>query len=444
MPTGVEYLKGAKGAPNAYDHVATTILKVLSDSPGGAHQLFEHLSHGVKDQGSTAGLSVDEQLALYLKDAAASTAEQKRDAAEYLSGANSLFPVKIVGEEPAEPQEPPPMQDFILHASYFEWAGVGFGTQESYRIHLSLKKLALDLTAKEKPIDGLRFWGKILGTGEDYYIAETGPGESPDDDSETADALINDYSYHVCSAPGSAWVTLPSLTSAQVVGARALRRFFSGDLEAQVPGNPPFPGVEKNLLRATIGEIAAATVVVPKGFYLRDDDEGLKMEASEEEAPVMSTAQMLDPISWQHKHLEINSWGRTVRLPEAEDEDGNPIKSDEPEQKQALRSIEDDEAADKVWNVRLHSGIVAVRNLQYPGSCTVAIPTSSLNSTPAAPGEAPLGPIQFSSIYVGYGMKATSKSFTPKMPAAIGGECEMPEEASDVLVEPVKAEEDDE
>ena len=102
--------------------------------------------------------------------------------------------------------------------------------------------------------------------------------------------------------------------------------------------------------------------------------------------------------------------------------------------------------SEKVWNVRVHNGVVAVRNLCWPGSCSVGLASSSINSTPAGPGEVELkNTLQYTSIYVGYGIKAATKSFTPKMPAAIATECteEMAEE-EDVLTEPVKEEEDDE
>lgn len=439
---GAKYLQGAKGAPNTYDHLASTILKIITANPAASHELYEHLSSNVKDSAAASAgeLSLDEKLAAYLKVSAA-TDDMKSAAAGFIEGAISLFPKKT--DEP--PQESHPVEDFIQSASLFEWAGIGFGSAEAFRIHKSLKKLALELTEKGQPIDGLRFWGKILGTGGDYYVAETGPTETADE-SEAPDNYINSYTYHVCSAPGSPWTTLPPLTSAQVVGARVLRRFFSGDLEAAVPGNPPFPGVEKNLLRAIIGEISADTVVVPTGFFTPgEDDDGLSI-SQEEELPTLSMEQLLDISCWQHKFLEINAWGRTMKMPVLTNDEGDPIdRPGEPEQKRALRSIEDDEGADKAWTVRAYSGVVAVKNFWWPGACTAVLPTGSVGATPVAPGEAPLGPTtQYASIYVGYGVKAAVKSFTPQMPAAIATECEMPTEEEDPVVEPVREEEDDE
>ncbi len=47
-----------------------------------------------------------------------------------------------------------------------QWAGIGFGKQEVYRLQKSLKKLAASVGVP------LRFFGKIRGTEQDYYIVE--------------------------------------------------------------------------------------------------------------------------------------------------------------------------------------------------------------------------------------------------------------------------------
>merc|ERR1712166_1624150 len=71
-----------------------------------------------------------------------------------------------------------------------EWAGVSFGAEESYRLSLSLKHLAAAVGASD-----LRLWGKITGTGSDYYIAEGNTAEGV----EGADKNTMDY-YGECTA----------------------------------------------------------------------------------------------------------------------------------------------------------------------------------------------------------------------------------------------------
>ena len=49
----------------------------------------------------------------------------------------------------------------------FEWAGVSFGEEETFKLQKSLKKLAVMSGAS-----ALRFWGKIYGSEKDYYVVE--------------------------------------------------------------------------------------------------------------------------------------------------------------------------------------------------------------------------------------------------------------------------------
>ena len=51
-----------------------------------------------------------------------------------------------------------------------------------------------------------------------------------------------------------------------------IKRYFTGNLEASVPGYPPFPGKELNLLRAQIARITAGACVSPSGFFEVDED----------------------------------------------------------------------------------------------------------------------------------------------------------------------------
>lgn len=50
---------------------------------------------------------------------------------------------------------------------YFEQAGVGLGREETFRIWLAMKSLV-----EKYPLESIRFWGKLFGIEENYYIAE--------------------------------------------------------------------------------------------------------------------------------------------------------------------------------------------------------------------------------------------------------------------------------
>ncbi|VEL16906.1 unnamed protein product [Protopolystoma xenopodis] len=61
-----------------------------------------------------------------------------------------------------------PLPDILYINFCFEQSGIGLCSEESFRIYIALKQLV-----DTYPIKSLRFWGKIFGTHQNYYIAET-------------------------------------------------------------------------------------------------------------------------------------------------------------------------------------------------------------------------------------------------------------------------------
>lgn len=51
-------------------------------------------------------------------------------------------------------------------SKWLEKCGVGFGEELTYLIFKSLEKFSITKQIKE-----LRFWGKVIGSQADYYIA---------------------------------------------------------------------------------------------------------------------------------------------------------------------------------------------------------------------------------------------------------------------------------
>jgi len=178
----------------------------------------------------------------------------------------------LEGEEDAEPEEIPPVgyvPDLLADSQMYQWAGIGFGKQEVYRLQKSLKKLATDSQASK-----LRFFGKIHGTGNDYYVAE-GEVEGGDDedgeekpaDFEPKGTGVNKYTYFVSHQSFAGWTKLPDLYPKDIVAARQIKVLFSGDLERTIFTNPFFFGKEKNYLRAQIARISHSTTLCPKGLW---------------------------------------------------------------------------------------------------------------------------------------------------------------------------------
>uniref|UniRef100_A0A3B5AF77 Radial spoke head protein 6 homolog A-like n=1 Tax=Stegastes partitus TaxID=144197 RepID=A0A3B5AF77_9TELE len=342
---------------------------------------------------------------------------------------------------------------------YLEQAGVGLGREEMQRIFLALKRLV-----ETQALPRCRLWGKILGTGSNYIVAEAEYREGEEDEeqitdeapeeegreAETQDSEMdpppqstykpplmvpqeaigtgaNKFVYYVCNEPGLPWVKLPSVSPAQITVARQIRKFFTGRLDTPVVSYPPFPGNEANYLRAQIARISAGTQVSPLGFYQAREEEG----DEEDEAPQDSyevnpdfegipVTEMAESLSfWVHHVQHILQQGRCTWVnlavkPEEEsyeegEADEKEEEPDEPEPEVGpplLTPLSEDAEmfGTPPWSSRLSSTLTPQH--------AVAVLRSNLwpGAFAYACGK------KFENIYVGWGMKYAGEGYSPPVP----------------------------
>merc|ERR1719171_399745 len=170
----------------------------------------------------------------------------------------------------------------------------------------SLRKLGSEL---EPPPNKPRFWGKVLGTNADYYVAEgqmEGGGDpvEGEPDFEPLGEGANSFAYFVTTdLTAPTWTRLPEVLPKQIVAARKIKKMLTGDLKAKVITHPHFPGDETVLLRAQIARITADTVLCIKGFMKLDEDGGAPAEDPEWVPPPpmeLAKKRILDPLSAPH------------------------------------------------------------------------------------------------------------------------------------------------
>ena len=289
-----------------------------------------------------------------------------------------------------------------------EWAGVGLGSEELFRLHLALKHLS-----NKYSVRSLRLWGKLLGTDGDYIVAE---GEmDPEDEEDAVDARgnaiektgegANKWTYFVTRFAGDDWVRLPNVTPHQVIVARQIRRYLTGNLDATVGGHPPFPGKEASYVRARIALITADTVVSPAGVYVASEEEGsneVSLNEEEFDAPELNALS-----GWAHHTLALNVLGRVKPNPAKLNADGEEIADpDAPEPSAPLRSVADD--GDGAWSTRPYPRtgsseddtpkLVVLHSLAWPGAHAVGSGKRFINA------------------YVGFGLPALEKRYEPATP----------------------------
>jgi len=438
--------KPTGGGASLYEHLSEVLLKILVEKPSNAAEVFEHISCSVKElkiaPKPTGALEEDE-----LVQEVAKLSKELRKAQLDWAG-KTLKHYKVADELP---DAFPAFPDLMDEANMWEWAGVSFGREETYRLYLSVKVLAESLPAD---YESLRFWGRVSARGGAYYIVEGKTFEDKEDldpEKEEGRDGANKYTYWAATAATAKWERLPPVTMAQVVAARRVRRLFAGDLAAPVVAYPPFPGAERELLRAQIARITHGTAVSPAGFFeLDEESEEPQIKFAEAEAINEVFPKPLEELKeragWAHHELELNTLGRCRPMPERLDENGDPIEDeDAPEAVDPLRTLdaEDEEGREEpTWTFRAgpagsgesaNSHVVA-RSLVWPGAFAVCFGK------------------RFTNVYVGDGLKHAPGPYTPPAPAPLqpewapnADEEEEPLlEAEDVLVDPNPPEEEEE
>lgn len=101
--------------------------------------------------------------------------------------------------------------------------------------------------------------------------------------SELQGTGLNRKTYFVCNILGEKWIELPPVTCAQICATRKIKKYFTGNLNAEVDAWPTFPGTEKNYLRATIARITSGTYISPAGLYRIGNSEEEEEEEEERE-----------------------------------------------------------------------------------------------------------------------------------------------------------------
>ncbi|KAL3701787.1 hypothetical protein R1sor_019809 [Riccia sorocarpa] len=370
------------------------------------------------------------------------------------------------------------VENLYADSVFMDAVGVGLGRTEMLMIMLAMKVLGDNPSLG---ITSLRFFGKFFGTKKNYYVFESlmsgegsveeetategEEGSEGEDDTKKKppkeepltyppnvkdEVPVEENSgpnvnvYWVCNRLEDKCIKLPPVTPLQISTARKMKKFLTGDLEAEVTAIPPYPGVEKNFLRAQIARISAGTQLALEGFYSaagggEDEQSAGEITASEEwTRPPDSDINNLS--AWVHRQLYIRRSGRCAdyekgekgegddesegATTEGETEDGTdessskqgeeegevPPVAEEPEViPEPLASVENDKdfvEGVKPWSISMSSSIagfkhqvICLRSLVWPGAFALSIPT------------------KFTNIYVGFGFK--NSDYVPPLPPPI-------------------------
>lgn len=144
---------------------------------------------------------------------------------------------------------------------------------EWYKIKHSLNNLI------SKDIKNIKFWGKILGKYNDYYVIQA--EYSLDNNSHINKYTdigfkdikeprflegANKFVFYVTNDIYLGWIELPDITYEQLRLSRLFKYIFSGNLNSYVKSFVPFPGKESHLLKCIILRIMHSSYIAPEGY----------------------------------------------------------------------------------------------------------------------------------------------------------------------------------
>ena len=113
------------------------------------------------------------------------------------------------------------------------------------------------------------FFGKILGSGKDYYVAtaearaDDGDGEQLTPGTEPMGTGVNKQDFWVTNNVFSDWARLPTISPRDIRESRRIKHIFTGDLSAKIYSSPPFSNSEAHLLKAMLSRMHISTALFP-------------------------------------------------------------------------------------------------------------------------------------------------------------------------------------
>lgn len=463
------------GSGSLHEHLIQLSRKLAEKKPGEALAQLETLSCHLK-KSTFRGSSAPEEVTPKVADSEA------EDARLQWCG-DILKLVRPPTDLTATPKVLGVVQNFLQDAAMFRWAGIGFNQQESYHIGMSLRKLA----SESPSIESLRFWGKVLGTDGDYFVAEgmlqslpkvvnadgaldkapVLPG-SPEFDVESRGDGANAFTYWVSSGGCAPWTRLPAARASHIVASRSIKRIMTGSLDSPVQSMPWFPGKEQHLLRAQIARISATCTLAPRGWYEPDDEAG-DNKVKESEAPAdsfPSSEELSTEAAWVHRmqclnkigkctypEVDIEALGETITAEQVQalkamssqmEAEGDPkgvlssIEADLSEKKPEgddgnfapwSFKVSGDKGMYKFGDVEKNHQVTAARSMIWPGAFTVTQGT------------------RFANIYIGYATKCATllpSDVVTDLPLVENAAPFFPLVPGDIMDEPQDLEEQDE
>lgn len=167
---------GASGGDSLFDHLSNVISKVIDERPKNVVDYFEQFSERVRletfrmdESLLEKGYKEPQRLVIAQKLLPKLIEKSKQPIKDAADEEEETLEQSMDDEEGDVIYHEPPARDLCELQFYWNLLGIGFPREEVFSIVCSVAKLK-----KTNPtMASCRFWGKMLGLKNDYYIVES-------------------------------------------------------------------------------------------------------------------------------------------------------------------------------------------------------------------------------------------------------------------------------
>jgi len=366
------YLKRPnKDGNSTYNHLVNIIEHILIQQEGknikkgqeiinNEFDNIESISKRIKTQNSS---STNNDQTIFFNEEETKDIQNHTDKVLTLFGKKPVQVVNVDEEEKVEEKEeividPTKVVDIISNVQLLKSVGIDLGDHEWNLLQYS----CIELVKQHSKITNPRFFGKIYGVENNYFIVETELEEYPDLKAEREAAIAanaenaeneeneeneenkviippeidekmeqpgsgcNKRVYYVCqNLYESQWSMLPWLTPDAIKKSRECHTLFTGNLKSIVSGRISFPGNENLFLRCIIERILCSTIISPINYYKKPEEENLDdpfaLECNEEFSSI-NKEEHHELSGWVHSrgHLRLEGRQNKYIKPETDEE----------------------------------------------------------------------------------------------------------------------------
>lgn len=272
----------------------------------------------------------------------------------------------------------------------------------------------------------IKFFGKILCSQKDYWVAQGTLNVQEQMPINPIQELrgkgVNETVFWVTHDLMNDWVQLPDAQPEHLICAKLIKKQLTGNLNAPVDSQPPFPFKERHLLRAQLARIQHATQICPAKTYEIDEESGAVKFA--EEGPDLGTEALKSLEAWSHYPPLILQAGRcTHPEPDIADEEAKTaaieaLNTSDPTVDR-FKTLNEDKQVNGMdnWTSKVCGDLQSYNKVGGEGTISYAVNVLSSVRWPGSVTVAKGG--QYASIYVGDTIQRGGPFFNPTEPPEV-------------------------